>query len=206
MIDQRISAGRRRGPRSQAAPRAADGANVWLRDGSQVLVRPVRRSDAALLADGFARLSAKSRQRRFLAPKHRLSAAELRYLTDVDHYDHEAIGALDLAGSGVGIARYIRSRRDPASAEFAVTVVDAWQGRGLGIELTRRLADRARHAGISTFTALVTADNAAVAGLLRAMRARRTGRDGASLEYELALLPDDDHDYGFGAVIGFGRI
>jgi RimJ/RimL family protein N-acetyltransferase len=210
MIDQRASsaaaAERGRTRFSRAARRIVDGNVAWLRDGSQVLVRPVRESDAALLADGFARLSAKSRQQRFLTSKNRLSAAELRYLTDVDHYDHEAIGALDLAGAGVGIARYIRSRRDPRSAEFAVTVVDAWQGRGLGIELTRQLADRARHAGISTFTALVTADNAAVAGLLRTMRARLTGRDGATLEYEMPLLPDYDHDFGFGALIGLGRI
>ena len=210
MIDQRASsaaaAERGRNRFSRAARRTVDGNVAWLRDGSQVLVRPVRESDAALLADGFARLSAKSRQQRFLTSKNRLSAAELRYLTDVDHYDHEAIGALDLAGAGVGIARYIRSRRDPRSAEFAVTVVDAWQGRGLGIELTRQLADRARHAGISTFTALVTADNAAVTGLLRTMRARLTGRDGATLEYEMPLLPDYDHDFGFGALIGLGRI
>ncbi len=210
MIDQRAGAapGSERGGRRirRAAPRAAGGTMAWLRDGSQVLAGPVRRSDAPLLAGGFARLSAKSRQQRFLAPKNHLSAAELRYLTDVDHYDHEAVGALDLAGAGVGIARYIRSRRDPRSAEFAVTIVDAWQGRGLGIELTRQLADRARQAGISRFTALVTADNAAVAGLLRTMRARLTGRDGASLEYEMPLLHDDDHDCGFGAIIALGRI
>jgi hypothetical protein len=65
----------------------------------------VRSSDASLLADGFSRLSAQSRQQRFLTPKQRLSSAELRYLTRVDHYDHEAIGALDRVGRGVGIAR-----------------------------------------------------------------------------------------------------
>ncbi|MGN6790850.1 MAG: GNAT family N-acetyltransferase [Streptosporangiaceae bacterium] len=177
-----------------------------LRDGSQVFVRPVCGSDAPLLADGFARLSVKSREQRFHAPKHRLSAAELRYLTHVDHYDHEAIGALDRAGRGVGIARYIRSRRDPRSAEIAVTVVDAWQGLGLGTELTRQLAERAVQAGISSFTALVTAENAAAAGLLRVMRARLVGRDHASLEYEIALAARADHDYGIGAIIGLGRI
>jgi GNAT superfamily N-acetyltransferase len=210
MIEQRpgaaAAAERSRRRFLRPAPRAANGDVTWLRDGSQVLLRPVLKSDAQLLADGFARLSAKSREQRFMAPRSRLSAAELRYLTDVDHYDHEAIGALDLAGGGVGIARYIRSRRDRRSAEVAVTVVDAWQGRGLGAELTRRLAGRARQAGISTFTALVTAENAAAAGLLRTMRARLAGRDEASLEYEMSLLPDDDHDYGFGALIELGRI
>ena len=86
-----------------------------LRDGSAVLIRQVRSTDAPLLADGFDRLSAASRQMRFLGVKKQLSAAELRYLTDVDHHDHEALGALDLAdGHGVGIARYVRDIRRPA--------------------------------------------------------------------------------------------
>jgi hypothetical protein len=38
------------------------------------------------------------------------------------------------------------------------------------------------------------------------MRARLTGADEVSKEYEIALLPQDDHDYGFGALIGLGRI
>ena len=75
-----------------------EGSPVVLRDGSAVLIRPVRSTDAALLADGFARLSAASRQMRFLGVKKALSAAELRYFTDVDHHDHEALGALDQAG------------------------------------------------------------------------------------------------------------
>ena len=66
-----------------------------LRDGSTVLIRPVSPADAGLLADGFTRLSPESRRLRFLTAKDELRPAELRYLTDVDHYDHEAIGALD---------------------------------------------------------------------------------------------------------------
>ena len=112
-----------------------EGRPVVLRDGSAVLIRQVRSTDAPLLADGFARLSAASRQMRFLGVKKQLSAAELRYLTDVDHHDHEALGALDQAGGhGVGIARYIRDADDPQAAEIAVTIVDEWQGRGLGTE------------------------------------------------------------------------
>ena len=38
------------------------------------------------------------------------------------------------------------------------------------------------------------------------MRARLTGADQASLEYEIALAPGDEHDYGFDALIGLGRI
>ena len=48
---------------------AARGRPVRLRDGSAVLIRPVRPADAGLLADGFARLSDRSRRMRFLGPK-----------------------------------------------------------------------------------------------------------------------------------------
>jgi RimJ/RimL family protein N-acetyltransferase len=169
------------------------GSRTVLRDGSHVLIRPVRSTDAPLLADGFTRLSATSRWMRFLTPKKELSPAELRYLTDLDHHDHEALGALDHGnGRGVGIARYIRHTGDPHAADIAVTIVDAWQGRGLGTELLARLSDRARHEGIHRFTALVAAENVAVARLLRNMCARVTGRESNTLEYEIALVPSDD--------------
>jgi RimJ/RimL family protein N-acetyltransferase len=169
------------------------GSRTVLRDGSHVLIRPVRSSDAPLLADGFTRLSATSRWMRFLTPKKELSPAELRYFTDLDHHDHEALGALDHGnGRGVGIARYIRHAGDPYAADIAVTIVDDWQGRGLGTELLARLSDRARQEGVHRFTALVAAENVAVARLLRTMCARVTGRESNTLEYEIALIPSDN--------------
>jgi RimJ/RimL family protein N-acetyltransferase len=161
---------------------------VVLRDGSAVLIRQVRSADAPLLADGFARLSAASRQMRFLGVKKALSAAELRYFTDVDHHDHEALAALDQAGGhGVGIARYIRDAHDPRAAEIAVTIVDDWQGRGLGAELLARLSDRARQEGIRRFTALADAGNVAVAALLRNVGARIVRRERGTVDYEITL-------------------
>jgi len=159
-----------------------------LRDGSEVLIRQVRSADAPLLADGFARLSAASRQMRFLGVKKELSAAELRYLTDVDHHDHEALVALDRAdGHGVGIARYVRDADDPQGAEIAVTIVDDWQRRGLGTELMARLSDRARQEGIRRFTALADAGNVAVAAGLRNAGARLLRRGRGTVEYEITL-------------------
>jgi RimJ/RimL family protein N-acetyltransferase len=177
--------GRRSGPRYTARRMP-----TVLRDGSEVLIRPVGTTDAPLLADGFARLSAHSRQMRFLTVKQELSLAELRYFTEIDHHDHEALGAVDRAnGRGVGVARYVRSLEDSQTAELAVTVVDEWQGRGLGTELVAQLSERAREEGIRRFTALVAADNAAMAGLARTVGAELVGRESATVVYEVPLVP-----------------
>ena len=180
---------RRPDPSVVTRPRPVpDGRPSVLRDGSTVLIRQVRGTDAPLLADGFARLSARSRQLRFLTSKNTLSAAELRYYTEVDHHDHEALGALSPAdGRGVGIARYVRDTADPQAAEIAVTIADDWQGRGLGTELLAQLSGRARQAGICRFTATVSADNVAMAALLWRMGAELTGRGHGTVEYEIAL-------------------
>jgi EmrB/QacA subfamily drug resistance transporter len=178
-------------------PPAARGKTVVLRDGSAVLIRQVHSADAPLLADGFTRLSAQSRQMRFLTRKKELSPAELRYFTDLDHHDHEALGALDHAdGRGVGIARYVRDAHDPHAAEVAVTIVDGWQGRGLGTELLAQLSDRARQEGIRYFTALVSADNVAIAGLLRNVTAELVRRGPGTVEYKIALAPEQEHSPG----------
>jgi GNAT superfamily N-acetyltransferase len=96
-----------------------------------------------------------------------LTAAELRYFTEVDHRDHEALMAVDPAsGSGVGVARYVRDRDRGDSAEIAVFVLDAWQGRGVGKVLLDRLADRARAEGIHRFTALMLNGNRRMRHLL----------------------------------------
>jgi GNAT superfamily N-acetyltransferase len=183
---------RPRGPWSVRRPaaRPAEGKRAVLRDGSEVLIAPVGPADAPLLADGFARLSTRSRQLRFLGVKKALTPADLRYFTEIDHHHHEALGAVDRAGGrGVGIARWVRSVEDAQTAEIAVTVVDEWQRRGLGTELLALLAERAREEGIRRFTALAGADNAAIAGLVRAAGADLVRRESATVVYEIQLDP-----------------
>jgi EmrB/QacA subfamily drug resistance transporter len=182
-------------------PPAARGKTVVLRDGSAVLIRQIQGTDAPLLADGFARLSDTSRRMRFLTKKKQLSPAELRYFTDVDHHDHEALGALDhVDGRGVGVARYVRDAEDSQAAEIAVTIIDDWQGRGLGTELLAQLCDRARQEGIRRFTALVAADNAAVARLLQNMSAKLIRYGPGTVDYEIALAPPEEHSPGWRAL------
>jgi RimJ/RimL family protein N-acetyltransferase len=148
--------------RSEAAGRRT----VTLRDGSRVFLRRITHEDKPRIAASFERLGAESRYRRFFSTKSQLSEAELAYLVDVDHHDHEAVVAIDRAsGDLIGVARYIRSPDDPELAEIAVTVADQWQGRGFGRALLGRLTHLARRAGIRRFAALVQKDNAASLGL-----------------------------------------
>jgi nucleotide-binding universal stress UspA family protein/GNAT superfamily N-acetyltransferase len=133
---------------------------ITLRDGARVTLRPIAPEDKPLLAASFERLSEESRYRRFFTPKNELSPAELAYLVDVDHKDHEAIIAIDpSSGEALGIARYIRSKDDAEVAEVAVTVADDWQRRGLGRALLDRLTYRAQREGVRRFSALVQGDN-----------------------------------------------
>jgi EmrB/QacA subfamily drug resistance transporter len=203
-------AGLATGRRLSHAPAAVTAGTVALRDGSEVVIRQVRSADAPLLADGFARLSPESRRLRFLRRKDELTPAELRYFTDIDHHDHEALGALDQTdGRGVGVARYVRDADDRHSAEIAVTVVDDWQGRGLGTELLAQLSGRARAAGIRRFTALVSADNAAMAALLRSASSDPVHREYGTVEYEIPLAPvgesSSDRQWAVGGHDGRGQ-
>jgi RimJ/RimL family protein N-acetyltransferase len=148
----------------------AYGELVCLRDGAQVLIRPIRTTDAPLLADAFDRLSDRSRWFRFLTAKRELTAAELRYFTEIDHVDHEALVALSGAdGRALGVARYIRSGDDRLAADLAVTVVDDWHRRGVATQLMLRLNQRAAHSGVLRYTVLVAADNLAVFAMLRSL-------------------------------------
>jgi RimJ/RimL family protein N-acetyltransferase len=132
------------------------------------------------LVEGFEELSAESRYRRFMVGTTYLSSAMLHRLVDtVDDVSHVVLVARLLpsdaprvtgesapVGAAIGVGRFFRCRDNPSVAEVAVTVVDAWQGRGVGRLLLRSLADAAMRRGITTFVAEVLAINAASLALL----------------------------------------
>ena len=133
-----------------------------------MLVRPIGPDDKGRLLDAFERSSPESRYRRFFSPIPRLSAAQLSYLTEIDHHGHEALQAVDpQTEQGLGVARFVRSPDDPTVAEVAVAVVDEWQGRGLASALLHDLAARAREEGIARFSASVLAGNDPIMKLFR---------------------------------------
>lgn len=132
---------------------------ITTRDGSKLSVRPIRPADREEFLRAFAHLGDESRYRRFLRPIRHLTEAEVRYFTEVDHRDHEALIALTSDGEIVAVGRYIRLKDEPTEAEVAVTVADDWQRRGVGGAVLRLLAEHARQAGIETFEAICLAEN-----------------------------------------------
>src|SRR5215213_8448908 len=115
------------------------------RDGESLAVRRLGACDRDAVAEAFERMSEQSRRMRYLAFKPRLSQAELRYLTDLDHSTHDALAALNGDGRIVAIARYAEDR--PGTAELAIEVVDEYQGRGVGPALLEQTVDLAAAAG-----------------------------------------------------------
>ena len=131
-----------------------------------VATRPVQPEDFTLFGRMWPRLSPDTVYRRFHAPLHGLPADAVTRLVTVDHDLREAVVGL-VGGEVVGVARYDRSPTDPATAEFAILVEDAWQGVGLGRQLLLELIDLAAARGVRTLTATVQRDNDRVIGLIR---------------------------------------
>lgn len=137
---------------------------VALKDGTLLQLRAIRPSDKAVLIEGFGHLSAVSRRHRFHTAKSALSDADLRFLTECDGHLHYAIiaaceDALTGKPEGVGVARFVRTPENPDIAELAITVVDAWQHRGIGDLLLRRIIAAATEHGVERLQAVILADN-----------------------------------------------
>ena len=164
-----------------------------LRDGTRVLVRPIRPDDKAALSAGLVQLSDLSVHRRFLSPKPSFSSSELRYLTEVDGHDHVAF-VVEMptapARHVVAVGRWVRLADDPTTAEAAIVVADPLQGRGLGSLLADLLAREAVTQGVSRFSATMLSDNEAahrlMARLATHLDRRRAGSGADELVVDLA--------------------
>jgi RimJ/RimL family protein N-acetyltransferase len=164
---------------------AASQASVITAYGIPLDVRPLTPADRERLGQAFARLSARSRRDRFLATKPWVSPDELTYLTHIDHRTHEALTAVDpTSGDIVGVARYATAPGETGVADMAVTVLDAWQGQGIGTLLGRRLLGRAADNGIARLTATTFADNRPARALLQRLGFKTTWFGGGVIELE----------------------
>jgi len=129
-----------------------DPEEVTLKDGTQILIRPIRADDAEDLKEAFQRLSMESIYLRFLSVKKELTDEEARTLSTVDYSARMAFVAICKENDRdivVGVSRYaLLDASNPEMAESAVVVADEYQGRGIGKILLRRLVSYARTKGI----------------------------------------------------------
>ena len=148
-----------------------------LRDGSTVPVRPIRPEDAGLEKRFFEGLSEKSRYQRFLNQMAQLPPQLLARFTQLDFGREMALVALAPGGEFIGVARY-SPNADGSSAEFALTVADAWQRRGLGRALLEKLVACARAAGYAALDGTILNVNNEMLELAARLGFERCGRDG----------------------------
>lgn len=131
---------------------------IQVRDGTELLLRPVLPGDSERTMQGHVQFSSETLYRRFMSPRVS-SPALMDYLFEVDYVDHFVWVVTDADGYPVADARFIRDEHDPTVAEIAFTVADAYQGRGIGTFLMGALSVAARVDGVEKFSGRVLSDN-----------------------------------------------
>jgi acetyltransferase len=143
---------------------------VRLDGGRRLVIRPVLPQDEDLTTEFFGRLPAAARYDRFMSPMRHLPPGLIKRFTNVDYTDHLALVAEVFEGGQeivVAEARYARLATDPTAAEFAVSVAERWQGKGLASLLLSKLACRAGSAGFGRIVGETLATNARMLHLAR---------------------------------------
>ena len=155
-----------------------------LMPGHAIVVRPLLPDDADLVIALGKALSPASLYQRFLNGGIKRNPRLLDRLLKVDFTrDLALIATTTVAGeeTPIGVARYARPDDDMDAADIAITVADAWHGRGIGRRLLHKLVQHASAHGIARLTGDVLATNVAMLALARASGFRVT------------LHPDEGH-------------
>jgi acetyl coenzyme A synthetase (ADP forming)-like protein len=167
--------------------------DVILRDGSTLRLRPPGAADRDAVVAFFEALSPESLYQRFHGHPAVTPALAERFLDPDWHELGSLIGSI---GEGdeeriVALGSYARLR-DPAAAEAAFSVADAYQKRGIGTRLLERLAALAAEAGIERFVAEVRPENRSMLGVFSAVGFEATRElSGGTVEVEFPIAPTE---------------
>jgi RimJ/RimL family protein N-acetyltransferase len=131
--------------------------SVRLLDGTEGVLRGIAPADREAFLAFHSGLSDESRYFRYFSARRKLPEQEVRHFTEVDQRDHAGVVLL-VGGEIVGHALYDRLA-DPAEAEVALEVADAFQGHGVGTAMLAELARTAARAGVRRFVAHVLPTN-----------------------------------------------
>ena len=143
--------------------------NWALLDGSAATLRPIRASDMELERAFVRNLSPQSKFKRFMGELKELSPEQLYAFTHPDH-DRETVYVVirsSVAGEEeIAVARYM-IMPDGKSCEFAITIADAWQGKGVAGRLMRTLIRDARARGLESIHGFVLGANTRMLDFVR---------------------------------------
>jgi len=138
-----------------------------MKDGRDVLIRPIRPEDEPLMRSFHESLSAQSVYLRYFhmeALSARVAHERLLRKCFID-YDREMALVAEAADPAthqrriLGVGRLAR-QRDPLEGEVAVLIADRCQNQGLGTELLRLLVEVARGEGYTRMVAHILPENA----------------------------------------------
>jgi RimJ/RimL family protein N-acetyltransferase len=159
--------------------------SVQLTDGVEVVLRAATAADAPLVAALHARCSPQTRALRSLPTRPVLTAAVLQRLIGADG-STSMLAVTPDGGAAIGLANLIRAT--PGTAEIALLVEDAWQGRGVGTALARNLIELARAEQLTEIVAVSQVGNGALTRVLRRAGLRPRGRlEGGALRVRATL-------------------
>ena len=130
---------------------------IEVRDGTQLLLRPVLPGDDERTMHGHVQFSNETLYRRFMTARVPTPAL-MHYLAEVDYVDH-FVWVITDGSDPVADARFVRDEEDPTLAEIAFTVGDAYQGRGIGSFLFGAMSVAARVDGVERFSGRMLSDN-----------------------------------------------
>jgi acetyltransferase len=135
--------------------------------GVAVTLRPLRPQDVDIESAFVSGLSPATRQNRLLGGVIAITREYIERLTKVDYSRDMALAAIVMLEKEtlVGVARY--ALEDAGAAEFAIVLADAWQGRGIGGRLLRRLAEVARRRGVRRLYGDILSTNRPMLGLVQ---------------------------------------
>jgi RimJ/RimL family protein N-acetyltransferase len=166
---------------------------VQLKNGTPVLIRPIRHDDRERVIRAFHELEAESVYTRFFSPKRVLSEADLARIDASDFVN--ALVLLATIGQGdaetiIGAGSYsvVDQPGHPRTAELSFTIEEDYHGQGLATRLMAALTEIAREHGIRRFEAEVLAANSAMLGVfLRSGLPMRRRREGSVVFVEMDI-------------------
>ena len=157
------------------------------------MIRPIQPEDEPLLVGFHEMLTEETVYARYLGHLGLSARTTHERLTRVafNDYDREiALVAVDHDPAGkpviAAVGRLSKSHAVP-EGEFAILVADAWQGRGLGTELLRRLVQIARDEQLELIWAEMMSSNGAMRATARAAGFSIVDDDTGTARAELRL-------------------